>query len=322
MSAPNLFHGIDPMTAVFNINDFKRRPPIVNGPQRCPSFLLSTSFESNLSLQTIIDKIDSSLENIPEISSEYNQVEYKWDLAYCFESQYCKFTIKLYSKDKSIIIEGNRASDNASPFYSFFNQLDQYICKDTHTPIHIGSLSYSEPIPESICGVLSAEDIDASFNPIFQLAKDENEQSHLIAAQVLCDISLQVNMHAIMSTNGCIDILATMVNNTNEDISRLAIIALKNISVTPSCQMEIILADNLLPQLLTRITDGSYLTKHTRRACANILINICENSNMSKNVIMERINEKEEVYARWILSIDNITDIEICEKAICISKYF
>ena len=69
------------------------------------------------------------------------------------------------------------------------------------------------------------------------MVKDEQEYAHLVAAQVLCDISLQVNLHAIMSTNGSIDILANMVNNKNDDISRLAAIALKNVLVTPSCQV-------------------------------------------------------------------------------------
>lgn len=313
------FHGKDPMTIILNMKDFNRRIPVIDGPQTHPSFLMPTNFVCNDKLQTIIDKVQSSLDNIPEISYEYFSDEYKWEVAYCFESEYCRFAITLYSNyNNQFIIEGKRASDNTSTFYSFFNQLEQYICKDGNAPIHIGNLSYREPIPESICGKLSDEDIDASFNPIFQLAKDEHEYSHLIAAQVLCDISLQVNMHAIMSTNGCIDILANMVNNTNEDISRLAAIALKNVSVTPSCQMEIILVDNLLPSLLARVSDGSYLTKATRLACINVLVNICKNSNLSKKFIIERINQ--EVITQWILTISKITDINIREEAMYISR--
>ena len=68
----NPIRNFDPNTSVLDITKFKRRTPVVDGPPTRPAFMLTTSFEcGNLALKHVIDKIQTSLSNIPEIASEY-----------------------------------------------------------------------------------------------------------------------------------------------------------------------------------------------------------------------------------------------------------
>lgn len=291
--------------------DFSQfRTPKTTGPPLRPRSLLSQCFECNfLTLRPIIDKIEASLSNIREIAYEYVADEYKWNAAYCYGTQYCMFNLSIYSNydDSSYFIEGNRASDNATAFYTFFKQLKHHILDGARAPIHIDDgLSFS-----------AQDEIYAAFNPIFRLANETDVYSRRIAAHSLCYVSMQAHMHPFISTNGSIDILAEMVTNEEEDIRRFAAIALKNLTLTFTCQIEIILSENLLSTLLPQIGDGSYANKAYRQACASIIIHLCEHSTKNiKRLILEMINKyKKDVWTQWVLTVGDIQEVSIRTEA-------
>lgn len=272
-----------------------------------PFYLMPTHFPCNADIDTIVSSVMRCLNAVSEIAYEFKANIYKWSAVYVRDSLYCNFEIFIYrdGAESSYLVEANRLSGDASAFFPVYNELKNVLMGNHDESRSFDSFASTVPMPGASDASLSDAEAKTAFLPIQKMSEDENPEAHFIAAQILCDLTLQDGIHRQLCDNHGIQILAKFVKSDSERICRLAILALANLSEAHICQNGIISA-GILPNLLKFATDGPYQSTEMRRAAARIIANI---SFRLADAVASSMNRSE--LTEWMDGVGRIDDIKL-----------
>lgn len=278
---------------------------LAEGIRSKPFFLAPTNFKcrSGLKVDQIVQITTSCLEGCLDVDFEYHSISFDWTAVLVRGSTFVKFEVRLYSDvDSSYIIEANRLTGDACAFYPVYHELCSAFNNGESRPERgFDSFASSAPMPGSH-DLLSDEEAAEALRPVIRMAQDPSRESQFAAAQIMCDLSVQVEMQQQLSENGCISLLSKLALSPCESTRRLAIIALSNLSECTLCQAEIV-KSGILPELFLLVKDGPYYTAEMRRAGARILAQVsarlaCE--------VASKVGRED--LTRWMDTIDAIND--------------
>ena len=280
-----------------------------------PVYVVQYNIETALDFNDIHRIINMILEDIDGAAFEYITSQFYWTCSYARGSTHCKFEVRLY-RDVSgkIVIEVNRLLGDSFSFFEVYQQLKkEFIPVDLHQELHIDScLDKLSPMP-GISDSLSDQEAAEALKPILEMASEPNQASQMLAAEILCDLSSQNDMHNQLYEQNAIQTLVKLATEINSETTlRLLVIAISNLSKLQSFQHQIVQSD-ILPLLFSLAIDGTYETAEKRRSCARIIANVSSNSELAPAVVekLDRI-----VLSTWIDGIDTLQDMKLKKHAI------
>eukprot|EP00602_Paraphysomonas_sp_CaronLab_P008291 CAMPEP_0185021230 /NCGR_PEP_ID=MMETSP1103-20130426/3906_1 /TAXON_ID=36769 /ORGANISM="Paraphysomonas bandaiensis, Strain Caron Lab Isolate" /LENGTH=381 /DNA_ID=CAMNT_0027552629 /DNA_START=136 /DNA_END=1278 /DNA_ORIENTATION=+ len=248
----------------------------VSVPEK-PFYIGPSQFLCALCLTELVTSVEIQLNRLFEVSYKFHKDQCRWEAIYLRGSSRCKFEINVYKENEGgFVVEGNRLSGDGIPFSKIFREIKLSLCPgDSPVDTAIGSGRGGESIPLPVCEPLSAEEAAKAILPILGMANSKHIESRTEAAKILCDLSLQQDMHRVMCDSGCVSALVQLVQSEDGGCSQHAVCALANISSSRPCQDVMVSSKAFLPALLSLSVDGPFYSAEMRRECARTLANLC-----------------------------------------------
>lgn len=272
-----------------------------------PFYVAPTSFDIIQSIDDIVCAIDRKLSDVLEISFNFLHKKCRWECVYLCGSTRSKFEFSVYKngEEGSYIVEGNRVCGESFPFTTMYRSIREKLLNDeSSSPTSVTNFQ-SVPLPESFCELSSSEIADAMC-PIIDMACNGTSDSQVVAAQVLCDLSLQQNMLETLCGEKCVTSLMNLMHVDFGFCSQHAICALANISSSRSCHDILLRDERFLRCALDLCSNGGYESAEMRRESARMLANICSSSHSSAAKLLQRVGERD--VSVWLNSVDGLKD--------------
>lgn len=267
-----------------------------------PYLLLPNNLHVNISLGSLLQKIDRFFVDRVDISHEFLSDDCTWNAVSLRGSSYCKFQICIYSDFSSgYIIEMHRLSGCGITcqhlFHEVVDALNGQSCRADDVFSAVAPLQAVEP--------LSDEEALAALEPLIEMASEANVEAQLEAARMLCDLSENEGMEFGLLQSGGIQALVSLLARGSEMTRQHAVLALANLSSSQHCQ-EAIIDAGVLPVLICLATDGPYSSAGMRREGARLLANLSDRLAARVVAVLGR-----DMVCKWMAGVDTLTDASL-----------
>lgn len=285
------------------ISDIKPSEAAVSAPPK-PAYVTPSSFLTLLMLSEIVSIIQERLNKVFEVSYEFVPNPCQWTCFFLRGSTRCKFELNVYKASATeFLIEGNRLSGDSASFRTIYQEVKAGFSATSagyNGEMTVEGPSLLSPSFVSASSPLSDKDSQDAIQLILSLADCPLIESKIQAAQMLCDLSLQEDMHQALCESGCVAVLLDLVKEDCAICPQHAMCALANLSSSHYCQ-EKMLTGKALGHLFAMSVDGSFDTLEMRRESARTLANLCTK-------YASKVRSCSDNVSSWIDSVEGIRD--------------
>lgn len=264
--------------------------------------LLPNCLSVNLSLGSLLQRIERFFADRMYISHEFLSNECSWNAVFLRGSSYCKFQICVYRDFSSgFIVELNRLSGCGISSQTLFREIKDAI--EGQSSSMDNALSNMAPL--QTVEPMSDEETLSALEPLIEMASEACVEAQLEAARMFCDLSENESMQFALLQSGGVLALVSLLARGSEMTRQHAALALANLSESQYCQESIIDA-GVLPVLIGLATDGPYSSSGMRREGARLLANLSDRLAARVVAVLGR-----DSVCKWMAGVDNLTDARL-----------
>jgi len=176
---------LPPLTVYYGVGRPKLKPYAVLPAK--PFHVAPSNFLTPVKLANIVSMMNDCLSSIKEVTFNYYPEGHLWLCYIIIGSCLAKIEIRLYCNgDDQTVIECNRLSGELDLLYEVFRKIKKkFNIKNQNV----------EKNKSSVVDNLSDAVIKESLDSVLTIALEDSRESKIIAAQILCDLSLESDYH-------------------------------------------------------------------------------------------------------------------------------